>query len=268
MKTGIYPDIDINAYHGGVGLSNTGLRDFARSPAHYFGLHLDPNRPAREDKPGQLEGQLAHCATLEPLEFERRYRVGPDVNKNTKIWHSFIDELPKGVIGIKPDQAITALRQALSIHSIPDVKALLDDGMAEVSAYWTDEETGVECRCRPDFVSPAGHGVILLDVKTCSDASPDEFLRQIARKGYQHQDAFYSGGYEIASGLPVLGFVFVAVEAEWPHAACAVMLDDQSRDKAREKNRELLDRFAICQRSNKWPGYSTTIEPVALPAWA
>lgn len=85
-----------------------------------------------------------------------------------------------------------------------------------------DPATGELCRCRPDWAHPTGdRGVILVDVKTCGDASPREFGRQVARKGYHRQAAFYSDGYEIASGKRVLGFVFVAVESTWPFAASA-----------------------------------------------
>jgi exodeoxyribonuclease VIII len=110
--------------------------------------------------------------------------------------------------------------------------------------------------------------VILVDAKTYSDASPREFARQVARKGYHRQAAWYSDGYALASGEPVLGFVFVAVETAWPYASCAVMLDDEGLAKGRAENTELLARFAECRTANSWPGYSNEIEQITLPKWA
>ncbi|CUJ51834.1 PD-(D/E)XK nuclease-like domain-containing protein [Achromobacter xylosoxidans] len=260
---------DIEAYHRGPGISKTGLDHMARSPALFYALHLDPARPAEKERAGQLEGQLAHCAILEPAEFDRRYAVGPDVSRATKAWKKWEASLPAGVIAIKPDQRETALRQAESVRRLPDVAEALAAGRPEVSAYWIDPDTGVLCRCRPDWVHPAGEsGVVLLDVKTFSDASPAEFARQIARKRYHVQDAFYSDGFGRAAGVDVLGFVFVAVETEWPFAASAVMLDEPGRDVGRVQYRRDLDTYARCLAANDWPGYGAAIHQVSLPAWA
>ncbi|CCN24150.1 phage-related exonuclease [Bordetella bronchiseptica 1289] len=259
----------IEQYHSGPGISKTGLDHIARSPALFYALHLDPTRPAEKERAGQLEGQLAHCAILEPAEFDKRYAVGPDVSRATKAWKEWEASLPAGVIAIKPDQRETAMRQAESVRRLPDVAEALDAGRPEVSAYWIDSDTGVLCRCRPDWVHPAGdNGAILLDVKTYSDASPAEFARQIARKRYHVQDAFYSDGFARAAGVDVLGFVFVAVETEWPFAASAVMLDEPGRDVGRIQYRRDLDTYARCLAANDWPGYGAAIHQVSLPAWA
>jgi hypothetical protein len=267
---GVYYGLDNDAYHAGThAVSNSMLRSFAQSPLHCFARHLDPDRPARKVKGGQLEGSLAHCATLEPHAFAVRYPVGPEVNRNTKVWKDFAESHP-GLDCIQPNQATTAKAQARSIRAIPDIGTMLSSGRPEVSAYWIDEATGLLCRCRPDHVwpHPDGESVMLLDVKTYSDASPAEFARQVARKSYHGQAAHYSDGYAKASGKTVLGFVFVAVETEFPYAAASCTLDEQSIEKGRADNRILLDGYAQCQRLGMWPGYAQTIEIITLPKWA
>lgn len=269
LQNVVISDLSNETYHAGPGISNSGLALIAKSPAHYFGLKLDPNRPTPTEKAGQLEGTLAHCATLEPGAFDKRYVVGPPGRRGTKIWDAFEATLTAGQIGIKADQREAAFAQAASLRALPDVAELLAHGRPEVSAYWIDQKTGELCRCRPDWEHPVNDdGVILLDVKTYSDASPREFSRQVARKGYHLQDAFYSDGYTIASGKKVLGFVFAAVETSYPYAACACMLDDQGRDVGRAEYRRLLDRYADCKRTGVWPGYSSAVELISLPAWA
>jgi len=267
LPTGIVHGLDADQYHAMPGISNSGLNDLARSPLHYYSLHLDPNRPDPAEKAGQLAGTLAHCAILEPAEFDKRYAIGPDVSRATKEWKAW--EASEARQAIKPQDSATAQAQALSVRALPDVARLLSAGQPEVSAFWIDEATGSQCRCRPDWVYPVNAtSVILLDVKTYSSADPDEFSRQVARKGYHRQAAWYSDGYAAASGLQVLGFVFVAVESDWPHAACACMLDDESLDKGRQEYRGLLDTYAACQRAGVWPGYAPSIVPISLPAWA
>lgn len=265
---GLVPGLDIDAYHQGPGISKSGLDDMDASPFIFHARHLDPQRPPHQAKAGQLEGQLAHCAVLEPDEFDKRYAVGPDVSRSTKVWKAFEDINP-GRVCIKPDQHAAAWRQADSIRRLPEVAEALARGAAEVSAYWDDPTTGALCRCRPDWHHPCGQNqVVLLDVKTYSDASPGEFRRQVARKRYHVQDAFYSDGFSIASGLEVLAFIFVAVETEWPYAANALLLDEQARAQGRRDYRRNLDTYAECLRTGVWPGYGNAIHVINLPNWA
>ncbi len=287
LLPGLHMDLDIDAYHGGPGISKTGLDSIDANPAIYYARHLDPQRPPPKDRSGQLEGSLAHCAVLEPDQFGVRYRMLPkdaprrptEAQWNAKkpsedsiaamAWWTEWNATTGNATIITADQYDTAWRQAESIRKLPEVAEALMRGRAEVSAYWTDAITGELCRCRPDWVHDVNAtGVVLCDVKTCSDASPGEFRRQIARKRYHVQDGFYSDGYAAASGKEVLAFVFVAVETEWPYAACALMLDDAGKDQGRRDYRRNLNTYAECRKSGIWPGYSSQIEIVNLPAWA
>lgn len=269
IPLGLFHGLSIEDYHASPEVSNSGLSDFARSPFHYAAFHLDPERPEDEETPAQLVGNLAHCMILEPEQFMQRYAVGPVDDRRLKAWKDWEAlKRPAEVRTIKPCEYAAAQAQAASVRRIPDVAALLAKGEPEVSAFWLDPATNEPCRCRPDWVHPAGDGVILADLKTTSNASPQEFARQVARMGYHRQAAFYSDGYAIASGKPVLGFVFVAVETAWPYAASAVMLDEPSLAQGRAEIAELLPVYAECRASGRWPGYAESIELISLPAWA
>lgn len=260
--------LTIEEYHAMAPISKSQLDTLELSPAIFYARHRDPNRPAPAAKSGQLEGNLAHCAVLEPHEFESRYAVGPSVKRNTNVWKEFVEANP-GRIAIQHDQYEAAVRQAASVRALLEIGEVLANGKPEVSAFWTDEETGVTCRCRPDFVHPArDDAVLLIDVKTFSSAAPNEFRRQVARKRYDVQSALYSDGYEIASGMEVLGFIFIAVETDYPFAANAFMLDEESLESGRQKYRKNLRTYAECERTNTWPGYSTGIDIIRLPQWA
>lgn len=267
MEPGIYHEIENETYHAGPGISNSGLGDILQSPRHYYARHLDPARPARTPTQPQEDGTIAHCAILEPDQFHERYVVGPDVSRATKAWKEACAANP-GKTLIKPDQYTRAMLQRDAVWAIPDVAEALSAGRPEVSAYWNDPETGVLCRCRPDWVHETPAGVILLDAKTYSDASPREFARQVARMRYYRQASFYSDGYAVASGKPVLGFVFAAVETNYPFAASATMLDEEALAVGANEYRRALDIYAECLRTNAWPGYPQSIGVMSLPAWA
>jgi hypothetical protein len=282
---GLVYGLPIEKYHSMPGISSTGLKTLARSPEHFYARHRDPKRPPAADKGGHLEGQLAHCAILEPSEFAKRYVTLPagaparptKAQWNAKDpsassikamdWWLDFNERTKGATPITGDQYDAAMRQAESVRRLTPVRELLDNCSTEVSEFWIDPDTGVQCRCRPDLIHAPGDGAVLADVKTYADASPGGFAREVAKKLYHLQDAYYSEGHQRATGQTVHGFVFIAVEDEWPFAACAHMLDDDSREIARALMRQLLDTYAECTRTGVWPGYSDAIELISLPRW-
>ena len=91
---GVIHGLSNESYHSGPGISKSGLDDMD-PPARYYALHLDPNRPERAQTAAQRVGTLAHCAILEPEQFAKRYRVGPD-RKSTRLnsSHPTISRMP------------------------------------------------------------------------------------------------------------------------------------------------------------------------------
>lgn len=268
---GLLPDMPAHAYHATRALSASGLKLLRQSPAHYYGETLDPMRPQKATTPALANGTLVHCATFEPDQVAARYLVKPagldGRTKEGKAWLAEHETDPRVIVS-GADMA-AAMAQAAALRRLPDVAALLAEGYAEASAFWVDDETGELCKCRPDWVSPAGDGaVILVDGKTCQDASPEGFARTIWNFGYHLQAAHYTGGFTAATGLQVRGFVFAAVESSWPHAAAAYVLDDAVLAHARAENRRLTDLYAACKAKNEWPGYAPEIQPITLPRWA
>ena len=249
-------------------MSAGGLKRMQQSPAHFWGMQLDPRRPPPgEPTPALINGTLVHCALFEPHTLEQRYVVRPaGMSFSSKEGRAWRDAQTKVIVDAVQMQAAKA--QAARLRALPELGALLAEGVGESSAFWIDESTGELCKCRPDWTSPAGDGVILVDGKTCQDASPDGFGRAIWNYRYHLQAAWYADGYERATGLRVYGFVFAAVESAWPHQGAAYMLSDEVMDAARRENRRLLDLYAHCKRTGVWPGYATQISLITLPAWA
>ena len=264
QPTGIIHGLSNDAYHSGPGISKSGLDDMD-PPARYYALHLDPNRPERIQTVAQRVGTLAHCAILEPEEFGKRYAVGPDVIRSTKVWKEFEASLAPGVEAIKPDEAAMAWKQRESVLKLTGMAEILNAGAAEVSAFWEDPYTGVLCRCRPDWAANCG---ALLDVKTVGNSSPSDFRLQAARMRYDVQDAFYSEGYGIASGSTVERFLFLTVETSYPYLAAVHEFLPESKAAGAEKARAALTQYAECLRNNHWPHYGSEIHQIQLPGWA
>src|SRR5262249_32481589 len=142
-------------YQRADAVSQSQLKAFRRSPFHYWARHGDEPVPdvfandldRNED---MFEGELTHCATLEPAAFDSPYVVGPEAStRAAKAWKGCVAASPER-IAITPRQYATALAQAVSLRRIDAVAEILEGGRREVSAFWVDPLTGLSCRCRPD----------------------------------------------------------------------------------------------------------------------
>lgn len=192
------------------------------------------------------------------------------------LWSDVLTEWQQnnpGRIVLTSDQwdQVHRMRDAVMDHPVAGKLLSYGSGVAELSAYWIDPDTGALCRCRPDFWR---HDGILVDLKTTEDASPEEFARSIAKWRYHVQHPFYVDGcnHAIRQGKtdhkPIRAFVFVAVEKKPPYAVAVYALDPESVEIGRiEAARNLAD-FSRCQASGEWPGFSNKIESIGLPGWA
>ena len=259
------------AYHAGPGLSCTGAKRLLKSPFHYHELAKPHDAPPKAPTPAMLNGTLVHCALLEPDEFDMRYAVS-DAEKRSKAWRDICEAWKNagGLEVITTLQRDAAMRQAHALRTVPAVAELLGAGIAEQSVYWRETAPGLLLKCRPDGRSPVqrGEGVVLLDVKTAADASPDGFAKACASFGYHIQDPWYCEGVAIATGLEVHGMVFGVVESEFPHAAAAYMLSDDARALGREQIAKARATYLHCMHEGVWPGYPQDIAVIDLPRWA
>lgn len=268
IRLGLHAKMPSDEYHAIQAMNASGLRLMAKSPAHYYGSMLDPHRPPESQTAATRNGTLFHCALFEPDSVSDRYVTAPALlNMRTKEGREWSKEQTREIVD--EEDIARAMRQANSVRALPDVSDLMRDGIAEVSAFWNDATTGVLCKCRPDFVASVGKGdVILIDGKSTRDASPNGFAKTIWNFRYDLQAAWYSAGWEAATEQRVIGFVFAAVENEWPHQAAAYMLGDDVLEAAQRTNQRLLQQYAECWKTGVWQGYPTGVQLVNLPKWA
>ncbi len=252
-------------YHARPEVSKSGLDLVHRSPLHYWNRYLNPDREPEAPTDAMVLGSALHTRVLEPHLFDDEYAVAPHCDRRTKegkmIWADFEQEAA-GKVLLKADDAlrITAMADAVARHKA--AKFLLTmPGKAEQSYFWTDVETGEECKCRPDWHS--ADGKIIVDVKTTEDASPGKFLRSsVLGWRYHVQAAFYMQGLPSAEV-----FLFVTVEKKAPYAVAVYSLPQKLIDRGLQEAHADLALIASCRAANHWPSYSEEIEELALPRW-
>ncbi len=273
MKDGIYHNISNDDYHAGPGISASGLKLIAnRSPLHYWSAYLDPKREARKTTPSMLLGSAIHSAVLEPDLFRDQYMVAPDVDRRTKEG-KMLYETALGIAAengstlLSSDDYLTAIKIQESCRRHPLARRIFEDGKAEQSVFWTDPETGVLCKCRPDWLL-GGENPAILDLKSTEDASAEAFTRSSYNWQYHLQAAWYLDGVEHALGLKPDAFMFLAHEKTAPFASAYYFADDAMIEAGRIAYRKALRLYAECLNSNKWPGYAPQLQPLGLPRWA
>ena len=265
-EPGIYSGLSNADYHAGPGISKSGLDLIARSPLHYWDAYINPSRPQRVETPAMAFGTAVHTAILEPHDFAR-WIVMDKVDGRTTAGKAAKAEAEaraaaEGVPMIDSATLATIKRIATQVEDHPMIGHILDTGVPELSVYWVDEDTGVFCRCRPDWLGAN----CVLDLKTTEDASPQAFMNSAYTYRYWVQASFYMDGLA-ANGLNMFEFIFAAIEKSSPHAVMAYPAGDALIAAGRREYKRLLRTYADCLAGGDWPGYAGVWE-LALPRWA
>ena len=257
-------------YHRHSAVSKSHLDLVARSPLHYWARYVDPNRVEPEPTPAMLMGTAVHTHVLELKQWDERYVTAPEaIDRRTKAgkeaWAAFEAEAAgRTVISRADADLVMAIGRA--VHGHPAAAALLSwEGQAETTHMWTDAATGLECKCRPDWLT--SDGSLIVDLKTTEDASPAGFRKSIASWRYHVQAAWYLHGLEQATGRRPDQFIFICVEKKPPHAVAVYAADAEMVATGYDTAMRDLEVLATCKQAGAWPGYSEQIELISLPPW-
>ena len=215
-------------------------------------------------------GSAVHTSVLEPDEWDATYAVTPaGINRRTNAgkaeWDVFTTAAgSRTVISREDADLVGKITEGVFAH--PAASGLLGlPGKAETSLFWKDAETGLECKCRPDYLLDDGSTIV--DVKTTESASPADFMQSIVKFRYHVQAAWYLHGVEQATGKRPEQFVFVCIEKRPPFACAVYVAAPEMVQIGWDTARANLNRLAECMAADAWPGYSDQVELINLPAW-
>ncbi len=254
-------------YFDNPAMSQSKLKDLKKSPAHFYAKHLAPNRSIEQPTAAMLFGTAVHMYILEPDKFLSQYVIAPDIDKRTKSgelkYEQFVlENQNKTIIKAVEYMAILAMRDAL-LKKQAGKFLLNDNGKTEQDIYWTDPQTGINCKALLDYSNK-----YFVDIKTTINASSDEFMKSIYNFGYYNQVAWYYWGYKIVHGTYPEGFIFIAMEKEPPYECGFYLADNTMLEIGMRENRKLLNLYNQCLTANHFPGYEDKIQSIGLPTWA
>lgn len=272
-------EITAEEYHRHPAISAGKVEDFIESRRLFEGRYVTKALPPKEATPAMELGTFIHLRILEPDRFnESLADPYPETAPDGKNWlrrkgsdHEkwWAEEVAKRVGKIALEEfeldRINAIAESVLSRRWA-TQLLRGDGQAEYSIFWTDEGTGLACKCLVDWFSR-----LSLDLKTTGDASPSAFAKTSVRLGYHRKKAHYLAGLKAITkrDSPMLHIV---VSTEPPFACGAYDLGDKGRDGKslgeRQWRRALLE-IAKCFESGDWSDpWEREIISLELPAFA
>jgi len=227
------------------------------------------NNPPRIATPAMKFGSMCHKYCLEPQLFQGSYALLDD--KRTKAGKATALALQeKGIETFTTPEmdTLTGIYKALCNNEFANKYIISDTlrdtrGLAEQSYWWKHRETGLQCKCRCDYLIDD----MVIDLKTTgeSGASPDVFTRTISSFKYHLQAAHY------LQGTGAKRFIFVAVEKVFPYSVGIYELSPHFIERGYELQEKALSDIKAAQDSGIWAGYTDQapegIKTLTPPKW-
>jgi exodeoxyribonuclease VIII len=256
-------DLESSKYHSRPEISAHGLHLIDKAPAYYRFAQDHP----KEDHDAYRFGRLVHLAVLEPEKWDSSVIVSEGFDRRTKAGKAAAELFEAQSAGKEictPAENAIIQRITDNVYNHPSAGKLLGEiGNVEPSLFYTQKDTGVKCRARPDFILHKG---IIVDLKTSQSADAGTFTRDAINYRYHVQAAMYLDAARSCE-LKAEAFVFIAVEKKAPYLVQVFEASDEFIDAGRHEMLQNLMAYKDCVAANNWPGYSTEVETLNLPKW-
>jgi hypothetical protein len=218
---------------------------------------LNPNRFPDESTHALDIGRAAHSLALGEPEFNKYFVISPYDDFRKKEAQAWRDEQTRTVIKAEDFETIKAV--ALVQQRSAQCMRAFEQGKAERSLIWQDEETGIWLKARPDWLPDEPDKRFICEYKTALTIEPSRMSNDAFKYGYHMQAALQVDAVQGVLGVKPLGVCHVVQEKDPPYLAELRMFTDEQLDDGRFLYRRALEIFAACLKENNWPGY--TLEP-------
>jgi len=264
MKAGIYYNVPFSEYQKWECVNNSTLWQITKKSAMHAKEYIEnPPEPSK----AFVFGRGLHSFLLEPDKFFEEYIIAPKIDRRTKAGKEEYAQFEQESLGKDIITEADYVVYQIIAKQIKGNEAhkLIKNGKAEVCIVWEDPRTGLMCKARLDYVHP--DWAIIVDVKSTTDASRDEFASSIYKYGYFQQCAFYSWGWNQLTGDEV-DFNFLPCEKAAPYAVAAYRMPENVFIAGAKCYKKSLKIYKQCLESGIWKGYQDTVETLDMPQWA
>ncbi len=297
MSVRVIYDMTNDQYHKHPALGSSGMKVLINeTPAHFYEKYLNPDREPEEKSDALDFGGVFDCLVLEPETFEERFIVEKDfptvkvpllrdagreaydaaknaydnMKANKEAFYAEVERSGKQLVKVKDYDIAMKMKNNLVSHPFG---FMIEESIKQASIFWIDEETGVECKCRPDMMLTPGmnHAFVyggILDLKSTRDASPEGFGRQLFDVGYDLSAAHYINGYKRGFDVPMeeaIPWYWPLSEKRPPYLSAFRPISWEQLLRGEHYARQALRIYAECMNTGIWPGYSQDAEPAVTP---
>lgn len=243
-------------YDSAPGIRRSDLFKLATTPLHY--KYAMDHKDEAETTSALLFGSAAHKYVLEIESFGSEFAIAPRCDRRTKEGKQIALDFEakcenEGLTAISSDDFGTICDMAAAIDENKIARALLT-GETEKPFFWTDEATGIYCKCKPDCITWYEGKKYIVDYKTTDSCADGHFEASCRKYGYKLQAGMYWEGV-FDNTLQDMGFAFVAQEKKPPYAVRVYFCTPEYVKEGRDQFHELLSTLKYCQENNDWYGY-------------
>ena len=245
-------------YHAHPALSSSDIKAVAsKSLAHWKGA-------VRKESIAFDLGTAVHAMLLEP---EKDLVVcGPETRRG-KAWSDLYEDCKaQGKLLLTEadyDQA-TAMSEACMKNFAANHFLTHSELIAEASFFAEDPEIGLELKTRPDGLLK-DHGIVI-DIKTCQDASPRGFEKAVRQFGYDIQAAFYLHVLNLCK-IPAKQMIFICIEKDAPYVTACHELSEMylrhAHNRMMSTMLDIRDAMETDEYITNWPD----VNVIHLPSW-
>ncbi len=282
-------------YLAAPGESSSALKAALVSPRHYLAYKNENLKP--KDESHFTLGTFIHSAFLEPSKFDRVKTLPEGAARNTNeglaaLIDYYREVLGKGqtdICGMKMGQLKAALASleaeaeergytfisAQDAEVVRTVRAsyrsygggivprLIRNGRTETSFYWTDPQTGLKVKIRPDclLLEEQVGANLILSVKTTSASTLDGFMRDAAKYRYELAEGMYLEVAGAVTGRKFTGTLMLVAQTVIPYQCALLWLDPEDLETGKRKYRRALETVRKAREADFWPGFECYAEP-------
>lgn len=275
MEDGIYTDVSITDYHANkTHLSATQLKLARKSLKE-----LDWNQRGlitQGEKSHFDFGNAFELALLDKVGFSNSVAIikdkefieqaktsNPDlvVPRNSKVYKEAVavfEQENKGKYFIMDEgkesyETIKCMLESCFADKV--IQGLIRNTEYQISLFWTDEETGLKLKTRPDICKRKKN--VVVNVKTIEDGSPGAFGRELAKYDYPLQACQEMSGC-LRTGLMdfIDKYFWLVVEKVPPYNATIYEFGEEDIKWCMDELRYVYNKVSRAKKENFFPGYS------------
>lgn len=250
------------AYHSAPGLSRSSLDDLSKG-LKYFQWKLEQGQELTESL---IFGSAFHTVLLEPEKFNSTFYLNDTQPRNPKL-----DKDGRQPLGKINHEKIIGMSNELKKDPLFEK---MIGGIREISFFWTDPETNVLLKCKPDVILP---NAVVVDLKSTTSVDSEDFSKSVYNYKYHAQGAMMLDGIRLAleqsgqslpEGYSVPdAFVFAACEKEAPHDYEFYQLGPNSLVLGESWYKKQLKTYVMAATENNW-NPPKKIKEIEVPQWA